>query len=317
VSPIDPNPYQPRQTITQGSIQTLARSMGRNGQIAPLIVIPQGERYLLWDGQRRWEASKILGWKALWAVCAPRPEDLHRKALLTFIHHEDLNPLDKAEAIVKEITVCAGIEGEEISTVLSTVLRRLQRSGQAERLSALVATSSEQQRQGVNELGANETESKLLLALLDLALNPASVKTNLLPMLSLPLDLKAAIREQGLKGGHAVALSTLSAKFLKTSERQATRERIEATNRVVEEGLSVAKTRELVNQIKAKYLKPESKLKESKEVATAVRGIEKLSPAVIASANQKQLAQLRQALQQKLSELDGRLKELPELLEES
>jgi ParB family chromosome partitioning protein len=42
--------------------------------------------------------------------------------------------------------------------------------------------------------------------LLDLGLNPTSVKANLLSMLALPADLKQAIRDQGLKGAHALAL---------------------------------------------------------------------------------------------------------------
>lgn len=299
---IDPNLSQPRQTITPESIQTIARSMAKDGQIVPMILIPESGRYLLWDGQRRWEAAKILGWKTLRAVLAPMPDDLHRKALLTFIHHEDLNPLDKAEAIVKEVATIAGIATEEISTVLSTVLRRLERSSQANQLTALVTASASEQLQGVRDLGINETEKKLLLALLDLALNPASVKANLMPMLSLPLDLKTAIRDRGLKGAHALALTVLSAKTLKTSERQATKERIKATQQAIEQDLTVAKTRELVAQIKAKYQKEETA--DSKEVTTVVRGVEKLSKAAIASAKPEQLTKLRQLLQQKLAEID-------------
>lgn len=302
VDAIDPNPYQPRQTITSESIQTIARSMEKDGQIAPVIVIAQGERYLLWDGQRRWSAAKLLGWKTLRAVKALMPEDLHRKALLTFIHHEDLNPLDKAEAIIKELTTATGIEAEEIPTILSTVLRRLERSDQANQLTALVTATTEAQVSGVQSLEVNENEEKILLVLLDLALNPASVKANLMPMLSLPKDLKIAIREQGLKGAHALALTVISAKTLKTSERQATKERIAATNRVIEQELTVAKTRELVAQIKAKYVKPETS--QSKEVTTVVRGVEKLSKTVMTSTSTEQLTELRQILQQKLSEID-------------
>ena len=73
VMAIDLNPYQPRQTITSESIQTIARSMEKDGQIAPIIVITQGDRYLLWDGQRRWSAAKLLGWKTLRAVKALMP----------------------------------------------------------------------------------------------------------------------------------------------------------------------------------------------------------------------------------------------------
>jgi len=92
--------------------------LAHDGQITPVIVIPQGERYLLWDGQRRWEVAKLLGWKTMRPVTAPMPQ--HRKALLTFIHHEDLNPLDKAEAIIQEIAAATGLEAEEISALLNT-----------------------------------------------------------------------------------------------------------------------------------------------------------------------------------------------------
>lgn len=302
IDSIDPNLQQPRQTLTAESIQTIAHSMDKDGQIAPIIVIAQGDRYLLWDGQRRWSAAKLLGWKTLRAVKALMPEDLHRKALLTFLHHEDLNSLDKAEAIIKELTTSTGKDAAEIPTILSTVLRRLERADQANQLAGLVTTTPEAQVQGVKSLGVNENEEKILLALLDLALNPASVKANLMPMLSLPKDLKTAIREQGLKGAHALALTVLSAKTLKSSERQATKERIEATNQVIEQNLTVAKTRELVAQIKTKYIKPETS--ESKTVTAAVRGVEKLSKSLIVSTSPEQLTELRQVLQKKLSEID-------------
>ncbi len=300
---IYPNPHQPRQTITAESIQTIARSLEKDGQITPLILIPQGERYLIWDGQRRWEAAKLLGWEALQAVAAPMPKDLHRKALLTFIHHEDLNPLDKAEAIVKEVADATGITAEEIPTVLSTVLRRLERGQQINQLTCLVAVTPEQQQQGLQQLGVSETETTLLLSLLDLGLNPTSVKANLLSMLALSTDLKQSIREQGLKGAHALALAGLSSKTLKLSERQVTKERLAATQQVIEQALTVAKTRELVAQIKAKYLSP--KPAESKEIAVAAKGLEKLLPHVMETTSQEQLVELRQILQQKLAEVDA------------
>jgi ParB family transcriptional regulator, chromosome partitioning protein len=299
---IYPNPHQPRQTITTESIQTIARSLEKDGQITPLILIPQGERYLIWDGQRRWEAAKSLGWPALQAVTAPMPQDLHRKALLTFIHHEDLNPLDKAEAIVKEVADSTGITVEEIPTVLSTVLRRLERGQQINQLTCLVAATPEAQQQGLQQLETSATETALLVSLLDLGLNPASVKANLLSMLALPTDLKQAIREQGLKGAHALALASLSAKTLKIAERQATKERLAATQAVIEQDLTVAKTRELVAQIKAKYLNPDSS--ESKEIAVVIKGLERLSLDVMQATDLDQLVELQKILQQKIGAIE-------------
>lgn len=303
VGSIYPNPHQPRQTIAAESIHTIARSLDKDGQITPLILIPQGEQYLIWDGQRRWEAAKLLGWKTLQAVTAPMPKDLHRKALLTFIHHEDLNPLDKAEAIVKEIANSTGLNTEEIPTVLATVLRRLERGQQINQLTRLVSENFKEQQQELQQLGISETETNLLLSLLDLGLNPSSVKANLLSMLALPPDLKQAIRERELKGAHALALAGLSAKNLEISERQATRERQTAIQQVIEQDLTVAKTRELVAQLKAKYFDP--KPVESKEVTVVAKGLEKLSAEVMETTDQKQLTALRQMLQQKLREIDA------------
>ncbi|MFN5611454.1 MAG: ParB/RepB/Spo0J family partition protein, partial [Pseudanabaena sp.] len=170
VKKIQANPNQPRQTITNESIQTIARSMEKDGQITPLIVIPQDENYLLLDGQRRWEAAKLLGWETLRSVIAIMPNDLHRRSLLTFIHHEDLNPLDKAEAILKEVSSITSMSAEEILTLLSTVLMRLERQKQASQLTNLVTVTQEEQKAGLQNLDVSDDEEKLLLALLDLAL---------------------------------------------------------------------------------------------------------------------------------------------------
>ena len=303
MSKIKANPHQPRQTITNESIQTIARSLEKDGQITPLIVIPQDENYLLLDGQRRWEAAKILGWQTLRSVVAIMPDDLHRKALLTFIHHEDLNPLDKAEAILKEVADITRMGTEEILTVLATVLRRLERQKQTSQLTSLVTVTTEEQKAGLQSLGVNEAEEKLLLVLLGLALNPTSVKANLMPMLALPNDLKKAIREQGLKGAHALALSVLSAKNLAASEKTAAKERSKATEQVISQDLNVAKTRELVTQIKAKHIRSEPS--PSKQITEIQRSVEKLSKENISKTDPQQLKNLRAIFQQKLEEIES------------
>lgn len=250
---IAPNPQQPRQSITHSLIQAKAYSLDKHGQITPLVLIErEEERYVLLDGQLRWEAAKLLGWETIRAVIVPIPQDLDRNSLLTFLHFEDLNPLDKAEAIVKEVVKATELETSEILTTLATVLKRLERDGNTKQLTSLVAATAQEQKQGLEMLGVRAKEQSLLLILLDLGLNPGSVKANLLPMLSLPTDLKLAIRQQGLKGAHALAISTLSAKALSISEVQAADERATVTQKVLEKDLSVSETRKLVAEIKAK-----------------------------------------------------------------
>ena len=51
------------------------------------------------------------------AVIVPEQADLHRKALLTSLHREDLNPLDKAEAIVRELSANTSLDSQDIPRI--------------------------------------------------------------------------------------------------------------------------------------------------------------------------------------------------------
>ncbi|MCG6138820.1 MAG: ParB N-terminal domain-containing protein [Nostoc sp. LLA-1] len=300
---IDPNPHQPRQTITPELIQAKARLLKKHGQISAVILVPQGNgRYTLLDGQLRTEGAKLLGWSTIRAVIVPMPQDLDQSALLTFLGFEDLNPLDKAEAVFKEVVKSTDLEMDEISTMLGTVIKRVERDGNSKELAKLMAVSTDEQQQGLESLGVTGREQSLLLVLLELGLNPSSVKANLMPMLYLPLDLKQAIRQQGLKGAHALALTTLSAKALDIPENEAASERMAATDEVLKKNLTVTETRELIKQIKTKYLKPnQQELKEIKIILKKVNGI---SEDLLTRASSKQLQEMRSLLEQKLAEID-------------
>ncbi|MEA5506950.1 ParB N-terminal domain-containing protein [Halotia wernerae UHCC 0503] len=300
---IDPNPHQPRQTITPELIQAKARLLKKHGQISAVILVPQGNgRYTLLDGQLRTEGAKLLGWSTIRAVIVAMPNDLDQSALLTFLGFEDLNPLDKAEAVFKEVIKSADLEMDEVSTMLGTVVKRIERDGNTKELAKLMAVSADEQQQGLELLGITGTEQSLLLVLLELGLNPSSVKANLMPMLYLPPDLKQAIRQQGLKGAHALALATLSAKALDISENQAASERIAATDEVLKKNLTVTETRELVRKIKTKYLK--SNKQELKEVKIILQKVNGISEDLLTRASSTQLYEMRSLLQQKLSEID-------------
>jgi ParB family transcriptional regulator, chromosome partitioning protein len=300
---IDPNPNQPRQTITIESIQAKARLLKKHGQITPIILVAQENgRYILLDGQLRTEGAKLLGWKSIRAVIVPMPKDLTQSSLITFLGFEDLNPLDKAEAIVQEINKSTELSLEEIPPVLATVLKRIERDYKSKELTKLVVLNVDEQKLGLESLGILGEEQSLFLALLELGLNPASVKSNLMPMLSLPDDLKDAIRQKGLKGAHALALSTLSAKALDTSEEKARKERINVTKKVLAENLTVPETRELIKQTKAKYsTQTES---ESKEVKSIIQKVSGLSETSLIHASSKQLQELKTILQEKLLEIE-------------
>src|SRR3990172_13390831 len=69
---IGPNPHQPRQVIDPAALEDLAESIKQHGLIHPLIVtqIPEQERSSavsshLIAGERRWQATRLLGWKTV------------------------------------------------------------------------------------------------------------------------------------------------------------------------------------------------------------------------------------------------------------
>ena len=303
---IQPNPEQPRQTFSKDSIESMARSLAKDGQLQPVILIQREGKYLLFDGARRRLGATKLGWQTLEAVIIPElsSADLHRKALLTSLHREDLNSLDKAEAILRELATVTELEAQEIPKLLSTAVRRLNRQGQTSQIAELMTQDTETQQHGLAALGLDSREQDVLGVLLDLQLNPASVDANIFPMLSLADDLKTAIRESGLYGVHAIALSKLSAKNLGQTEAKAKTIRVKTTEKVIAEKLSAQETRKLVASVIASHTQASTgETKRVKEVAIATGNLQKLSGEVLATVERSQLEEFQEVLQQKLAEI--------------
>ena len=310
IAQICPNPSQPRQTFLEDSVQSMAHSLLRDGQLQPVILSEQGEQYLLFDGERRWRGARELGWETLKSVIIPKPEALHRQALLTSLHREDLNPLDKAEAIVLEIANTTQLKSEDIVRILSAVIRRLTKQGKLTELSGVVTASQASQEALIGTLNLSESEQAIILELLALQLNPASIDANIFPMLTLLSDLKTAIREQGLKGSQAMVLQQLSAKNLEVKPKKADTLRQQATTKVIQEKLSVTQTRVLVQEIlRAHKTSSREAGAPTKSVSTVTKGVEKLSLELLAALETSQLEDLQQLLEKKLEDIGEVLKQ--------
>lgn len=301
---IRPNPEQPRKTFSQQSIDSMARTLALDGQLHPLIVIPESTRFDLLDGERRWRAAQQLGWQTVAVVTMPRPQDLHRKALLTTLHREDLNPLDKAEALLREISSKTGIDVLEAPKILSTVVRRLDYQKRMKQVGELAIACDEEQKQGLESLDLSDLERSILQVLLRLGLNPASISANDFRMLSLYPDLQTAIREANLKAAHAMVLQRLSANKLGVPEEVAATQRTQTTQEVVDKGLTLAQTQQLVNQIIEKYAPFPVNERNDKQATSIMRGLKKFSCAGI---ERVKLEDFRQSLQQKLQEVEAAL----------
>lgn len=301
---IHPNPNQPRRTFLPESIEAIAQSLRQEGQLQPIILMEtEAEDYLLFDGERRWRGAKQLGWETLAAVIIPPPQALHRQVLITALHREDLNALDKAEAIVTEIVQTTQIEPQAIPRLLCAVCRRLTKQKKLKVLSGVVTASLEQQQQILQTLMINPLEQSMLSVILALQLNPASVDANLFPMLSLETDLKEAIRTQGLKGSQALLLQRLSANNLHLTPEQAQKIRMSATTEVIDKRLSVTQTRQLVKQLQHRYHPSLAQKTHQPDISSLTQGVKQLSKTQLEQVETANLEILKQLLQQKLGEI--------------
>jgi len=98
---IEPNPQQPRHTMSEEALQELADSIREHGVIQPLIVTrgPAGAPYRLIAGERRWAAARLAGLKSVPAIIKEAtPLQMLELALVENIQRADLSPLEEADA---------------------------------------------------------------------------------------------------------------------------------------------------------------------------------------------------------------------------
>ncbi len=97
VDEIRSNPYQPRKTFDNESLNELAKSIKEYGIVQPIIVKKSIKGYELIAGERRTKAAKIAGLKKIPAIIKDfNDEEMMEIALIENIQRENLNPIDEA-----------------------------------------------------------------------------------------------------------------------------------------------------------------------------------------------------------------------------
>ncbi|ADV45711.1 ParB/RepB/Spo0J family partition protein [Nitratifractor salsuginis] len=120
VEAIEPNPYQPRKSFDPERLNELAESIRRHGLLQPVVVIPNGEGWILVAGERRLRAHKIIGAEKIRAIIADVDLDrlrMRELALVENIQRENLNPVELAEAY-RELLEVHGITHEELASIV-------------------------------------------------------------------------------------------------------------------------------------------------------------------------------------------------------
>ncbi|MCF6331074.1 MAG: ParB/RepB/Spo0J family partition protein [Sulfurimonas sp.] len=132
---IRPNPYQPRKSFNDESLQELSESIKNDGLLQPIVVTEDLDGYVLIAGERRFRASRLAKLKTIRAIVQNSDEQRMRKfALIENIQREELNSIELANAY-GELLKLHDITQEELAckvyksrTHITNTLRLLQLS---------------------------------------------------------------------------------------------------------------------------------------------------------------------------------------------
>jgi len=118
LSRIDLNPRQPRQVMDREALESLAESIRSAGVLQPIVVRRKGDMYELVMGERRLRACLIAGRDSIPAVVRDiGDEHMLEFALIENVQREDLNPIEKAQAI-RRLTEELAITQEQVADKL-------------------------------------------------------------------------------------------------------------------------------------------------------------------------------------------------------
>jgi len=97
INQLQPNPLQPRGSITPESLVDLVDSIREHGILEPLVVAKTPAGFQIIAGERRWRASKLAGMTHVPAIIRETsPKGMLEMALVENVQRVDLNPLDRA-----------------------------------------------------------------------------------------------------------------------------------------------------------------------------------------------------------------------------
>ncbi len=113
------NPEQPRRAFDPSTLTELADSIRARGVLQPIRVRRQGDAFQIIAGERRFRAAQLAGLEELPAVVVEQDDDSsYIDALIENIQREDLNPLDRADAL-RRLRVNLGLHSwEEVGRLL-------------------------------------------------------------------------------------------------------------------------------------------------------------------------------------------------------
>lgn len=125
VNDIYPDPNQPRQVFTEENLSELSASIQAQGVTQPITVRRlNNNQYMIIAGERRWRASKMAELETIPAIVKNNlsTDDISAHQLIENLFREDLNPIELADEIEKQLKI---LEGDFDPHPVETLCHRL------------------------------------------------------------------------------------------------------------------------------------------------------------------------------------------------
>lgn len=189
---------QPRRSFDAGKMEQLVESVGKYGVLEPLILRPlSSNTYELVAGERRLRAAKTVGLTEVPVVIkALSDRDAFELALLENLQRDDLNPIDETEGILDLLCQSLDLERNAIISLLNK------------------AANAERKESQITDIVIRNQVDEIDKVFMTVGrLNRESFRSNRLPLLNLPPDVLAFLREGTLEYTKAKAIAKLESKL--------------------------------------------------------------------------------------------------------
>jgi ParB family chromosome partitioning protein len=213
---------QPRRYFDSQAMQSLIESIKQHGILSPLLVRPKGQDlYELVAGERRYRAAVSAGLDEVPVVVRElTDEDALQLALLENLQREDLNPLEETEGILQ--------------------LLALKLNQTTEAAIALLNAAAHPERNSVDNV-IHSPEWQMVIDVFTSVgkFTPESFRTNRLPLLNLPDEIKEALCQGRLSYTKARAIARAKGQL----------ERQELLKAAISEDLSLNEIKERIKRL--------------------------------------------------------------------
>lgn len=126
-----------RRPITQASVESLSRSIARDGLLQPILVRPHPEKQGYWEiraGERRWRAAKLAGLKEVRAIVLELDDERALSVTIAEnLQRQDLHPLEEAATI--QLSFDRGYDVKTVAARLGKSVAYITRRASLTRLS--------------------------------------------------------------------------------------------------------------------------------------------------------------------------------------